>query len=398
MDGEEGRLERELSFSLVRGGPLYFALRRTGVIPEGGLGIGRRVALITGAAALPVAALAWWSGQLVPAQGTEALLHQYGVLTKMLVGILLLIVADAAAERVFPPIGLQLLNSHILPEEETGRLREAIEGARRARDSWLALALILALVAAGVVFRTSEAMRWHELSWALTTREGRTALSAAGWWYLLISNPIYQVLALEWAWRLGVVAVLFARLGRLALSPVPTHPDRAGGLQFLEYVAVAFVPFAFALSAVMSAHLGHDILEHGQRVESLRVHMAVFAVLLVGAILAPFLLFIPRLARARRRALHEYSALTARHDRLVQGRWVRREAVRDDDGMLSAPELGPLADVASMFHAVERTKVLPLGRTALLWLALAVLLPMLPVILIQIPVQEILERILRGVL
>lgn len=397
MNGADARLERELGFSLVRGGPLYHLLRRLGVIPEGRLGIGRRVALFAGAAALPLAVLAWWAGQLFPAQGVEALLHQYGVHGKLLVAIPLFIAAEAAAERAFPPAGAQLVSAGIVPRQETGRLREAIGAARRVRDSRVAFALILGLVAAVTLLRASEAMWWHETTWAVTTREGRAALSAAGWWYLWVSNPLYLLLGFQWMWRLAVVLVLFTRLARLPLSLVPTHPDRACGLEFLEYAAVAFAPFAFALSAAVSGQLGHDILQHGQRVEALRVHMVVFAVLLVGGILAPFAVFVPRLARTKRRALHEYSALAARHDRLVQGRWVRGETVRDEEGLLAAPELGPLADVGTMFHAVERTKLAPLGRIALLGLAAAVLLPMVPVILIQIPFQEVLGRILRSV-
>jgi len=47
--------------------------------------------------------------------------------------------------------------------------------------------------------------------------------------------------------------LLFNRIAKLNLSIVPTHPDRAGGLGFLERAPKAFVLVVLAASAVLAS-------------------------------------------------------------------------------------------------------------------------------------------------
>ncbi|MFO1364162.1 MAG: hypothetical protein U1F45_17175 [Burkholderiales bacterium] len=56
-----------------------------------------------------------------------------------------------------------------------------------------------------------------------------------------------------------LLAVLFWRIARLDLALVPTHPDRAGGLGFLERVPPLFAPVALAVGCVVrAARWAHD--------------------------------------------------------------------------------------------------------------------------------------------
>ena len=57
-----------------------------------------------------------------------------------------------------------------------------------------------------------------------------------GRWYLYVARPDYLTLALAWLWRIVLAFVLFKRLAALPLLLVPTHPDRVGGLGFLESI------------------------------------------------------------------------------------------------------------------------------------------------------------------
>ncbi len=53
-----------------------------------------------------------------------------------------------------------------------------------------------------------------------------------------MARPIFLALLLGWLWRLILLCVLFHRIARLDLALVPTHPDRDGGLGFLEATPV----------------------------------------------------------------------------------------------------------------------------------------------------------------
>ena len=89
----------------------------------------------------------------------------------------------------------------------------------------------------------------------------------------------------------------------------------------------------------------------------------------------------------------EYGALLAEYGRRVDRRWLRREVV-DDDGLLSAPELGPVADTISLYQAVAGMRAVPLGRAGLVPVAVAAALPLVLVFAIQIPLKDIVGKLL----
>ena len=56
----------------------------------------------------------------------------------------------------------------------------------------------------------------------------------------------------RWLLRLVTWSVFLFRLARLPLRLVPTHPDAAGGLGYLEVVHLHFAPLVLAVSAVLA--------------------------------------------------------------------------------------------------------------------------------------------------
>jgi hypothetical protein len=69
----------------------------------------------------------------------------------------------------------------------------------------------------------------------------------------------------------------------------------------------------------------------------------------------------------------------------------------EDKGLLDAPELGPVTDTVSMYEAVQRIKLAPLGKQSLIAIVAPALLPMIPVSAIEVPVKDTLLKLI-GVL
>ena len=65
---------------------------------------------------------------------------------------------------------------------------------------------------------------------------------------------------------------------------------------------------------------------------------------------------------------------------------------------MSAPELGPVADVVSLYEAVSRMRPAPLGTAGILAIAVPILIPFLCVLAIQIPVKDLLLKLAKGLL
>ena len=262
-----------------------------------------------------------------------------------------------------------------------------IEGCRALIRSRLALAAILALAFGNAALASQDVVHLHEVGWAVLGAGAEEHLGFAAWWYLWISRPLYGVLLFSWLWRLLVTVILLWRISRLDLQLVPTHPDGCAGLGFLQTLPTAFATVILAASTVLAARWGHDVLYHSVPVESLWVPMGLFVVLVLVLFLAPLLVFVPRLVALRRQSLLAYGALVGRHGRLVEHRWIRGETV-DDRGLLDAPELGPVADTLTLYEAVGRLRAAPIGKQSIVTVAAAAIIPMLPVIAIQVPIKD----------
>jgi len=66
--------------------------------------------------------------------------------------------------------------------------------------------------------------------------------------------------------------------------------------------------------------------------------------------------------------------------------------------LLQAAELGPVIDTVSMYEVVEQIRPAPIGKQALLAVLLPALIPMLPVVAIQVPLKEILLGLLKTLI
>ena len=100
-------------------------------------------------------------------------------------------------------------------------------------------------------------------------RDGR--LGFGGLWFAYVVRPIFLALLLGWLWRMLLVAWWFWRSGRLGLALVPTHPDRTGGIAFVEKVPGAFALVTFAVSAVIASRWAHEIEFHEATLQSFKL-------------------------------------------------------------------------------------------------------------------------------
>jgi hypothetical protein len=148
---------------------------------------------------------------------------------------------------------------------------------------------------------------------------------------------------------------------------------------------------------VLASRWAHDVVYHDVDVRSLRLQMGGFVVISVLLFSSPLLAFVPVMMRAKRKALLDYAALVGNHGRLVRNRWILKQPVTDD-GLLNAPELGPLADTGPAYDAVVAMRVLLLGRASVLPLLVAALIPVVAVLAIEVPIAQILSTLAKALI
>lgn len=151
---------------------------------------------------------------------------------------------EAIGRRIFP----YFVTSGIVIEAQESRFAAILRQAAQLRDSWLACA-VLAVLAVLLAWRftgVDATLHADELSWAVNRETGLLGLGFGGWWFLVVVRPVFAFFLLHWVWRLCIAAVVSWRIAHLDLRLVPTHPDGAGGLGFLEQAPLAFSPIILA--------------------------------------------------------------------------------------------------------------------------------------------------------
>jgi hypothetical protein len=392
-DGHRSSSEVESGFSPVDNELPLRWLRRLRLVPERGLGTRRRALFFVALTWLPIAVWAAMAGRLMDPSSGESLLRHYGINVRCLVAIPLLILGEAALHATVLRIASQFLSSGIVPAAQQPALEATLRRVRRIRDSSLPWVLVFGVTLAWLLIDKPDE-HGDALSWALSP-DGK--LGFGGWWFAYVARPVFLAILLGWLWRVLLVAYWFWCVARLELSLVPTHPDRVGGLAFVQKLPNAFELVTLAMSAVVASGWAHEITVHGATLESYKLIAAAFVIVWTLFMLLPLLAFAPTLHAVRARALPAYAALVGEQGRLVHRRWILREPV-EDTPILDAPEIGPVADAAAMYDAVKRMRAVPIGRTAILKILVPLAIPMLIVTALQVPIGELLLKVVNAVL
>jgi len=381
------------SFSPVDNEPPLRWQRRLRLAPAHGLGVARRAVCYALLAWLPIAVWAAATGHLWFDQTGERLLQHYGVNVRCLIAIPLFIIGESALQRAWARMMPQLLEGGIVASSERERFDALLDRMRRLRDTSLPWILIIGIVVAWSIGDQPDSHA-DAMAWAL---QPDGTLGFGEWWFAYVARPLFLALLLAWLWRLVLVALFLARLQKLPLSLVPTHPDRTGGIGFIEKLPAAFTPVTCAISAVIASQWAHEMLYHGAKLESFAVPIAVFVVIWSLLLMAPLLVFVPLLAATKRTSLAAYGALVGTQGRLVYRRWIQNEPIADAP-LLDAPEIGPVADANSMYTAIKDMRPVPIGKGTLLAILLPMLLPMFALAALQVPLKGLLKALLKAVI
>lgn len=379
-------------FSLVLGGPLYQLWRRARLADDALLLVRQRILAVTLLCWLPLLALAALQGQLLGGVAVP-FLGDVETHARFLVALPLLVAAELVVHRRMRFVVRQFLDRHLIPEESRPRFEAAIASAVRLRNSVLAEVLLIAfvyLVGVLVVWRQYGALA--AATWYGTPSAGGARLSWAGLWLGYVSLPVFQFLLLRWYFRVFIWARFLWQVSRIELRLVPTHPDRNGGLGFLSSTVYAFAVLAVAHGALLAGQLASRIFFLGARLPDFKVEIGVIVAFLLCAVFGPLLVFTPQLAEARRTGLREYGTLAQRYVREFDAKWLRGGAPAGE-ALVGSGDVQSLADLANCFDVVRGLRIVPVTKEAVLQLAVATLLPIAPLLLTMMPLEELLRKL-----
>jgi len=379
---------RLVKYSIVRGGLFYRLQERLRLLDKNDSRLVERALLFALIAWFPLALLANFQGLAVNDNPHKSLLLDFPVYSRFLIALPIFVFAENLIEDRYVIIASYFLNSGIVPKDERSAYMSILASSQRLVLSPV-VEVVLFVMAYGVavysVFLDSAKPSWEYTS--------DSNLSWAGGWYVVISLPLFHFLLLRWVWRFLIWACLQWRAAHLNLRLLSTHPDAAGGLGILSESINAFAPILFAISAVLSAVWCKRVIYDGVSVTEFHRPFLVF---LVGALfvsIVPLLLFTFRLIRVKLRGLHDYGVLANHHSLLFERKWVQSAGTVNKESLLGTPDISSLCDLTTDYNTVQSMKFVPFRLQSLIFLAVAVAIPMIPLVLIEIPLRDLIVKI-----
>jgi len=386
-------LQEVPDLSLVLGGPL-FQLHRKSRLRGDALELVHRRVLVS-------VLLTWFPLLLLSAIGTGvgsaaqiSFLRDIEVHARFLVALPILIGAELLVHSRIRAAVRRFVEYRIVLPKDIGRFRKAIESAVRIRDSiYVELALIAAVYTLGLWLWNSRndlgVATWYELP------GGRWKLTPAGDWYVFVSIPVFQFILLRWYMRLFIWFRFLWQVNRIELNLIPTHPDRCGGLSFIGKSSYAYGPILFAQGAILAGVVANRVLYRGESLQSFKVQIGGFIVFFVAAILAPLLMFTPRMARVKRKGLAEYGLLAQRYVESFDQKWVREADPQEE--LLGTGDIQSLADLGNSYQVLREMRAVPFALQDATRLVVATAAPLAPLLLTIFSFEELILRVVKVV-
>jgi len=383
-------------FSLVAGGPLFELLRKLHLSGDSLELLPRRILIISCITWLPLFVLSAVTGNSLGGATRVPFLYDIETYTRFLIALPMLIAGEVVVHASLWPTLQRFVTHRIVPDEDLPKFHAAIGSSLRIRNLVAPEVILLVLVytVGHWMWRTRVAP--GETTWYVSALGKHLHLTPAGYWYVFISIPIFQFIWARWYLRLFIWFRLLWSISRLNLRLDATHPDRAGGINFLGKSSYWFCHILLAQGAVLAGVFADRVVLEGQPFLGFKVTAASLAIFWVLVLLAPLTVFTPDLWRGKRRGRSEYGLLAGQYGAAFREKWILGATPRAED-LLGTSDIQSLADMGNSYDAVRRMRLVPFGLTEVTALVAVTLAPLLPLTLTVFSLDQIVTHVLKVI-
>jgi hypothetical protein len=381
MNGEPQARRRP--FSLSQGGPFYRLLVRLHLV-----GAKRRVR------AGWIALFAWLpmmlgeAARAAFAPPVDRMFWDLSVHARLLVAIPMIFLGERLVDTASRSAIGSLYAGSFCEQE---RIDPIVDRGERLRDSpWVEAGL------AAVALVGGQLALW-QVTGATGMFHGGTAGPSRSFgqlWYVVIALPLMQFVMFRWLWHWVIWSFMLVRIAALPLRPIATHPDRACGLSCMARPVSGFGGYAFALGAVLAGSWGTQMLTAGVPLEAFIPGVVTFVIVMVVLAVAPLLPLCGHLYRTRRRGLTQYGDFANGYMRGFHQKWIEPGIAGED--ALGAQDIQSLADIGNAFEVITHTRLFVFAMRQVLSVCLSALVPMVPLLLEKMTMEELLKRIVSA--
>jgi len=352
----------------------------------------RRITVLVALTWLPLLLLSLRDGLAFGHQVRIPLLYDFATYGRLLLCLPLLVVAEIVIDPAIRLSVRQFVAAGIVQDDVLPKFDSVLTRIQKLRDSKIPEFLLLGLAFFPVFLFEHEWTAGAVSSWHTSAK----GLTTAGWWYAFISAPLLRFLIFRWAFRYFVWSALLRRISRLDLVLMPTHPDRAAGLNFLAVMQQRFGILFCALGCTFAGRMANSLVFEGATIQSFQSLMIGFVVLSLIISLLPLALLTPKLMMVRWKGLLEYGRLATAYTQDFDRKWVHRTTAAAEP-LLGTSDIQSLADMGNSFGFVNAMMIAPISKALVLQLAAQAALPLIPVIIIGTPAPELIKAVIKMV-
>jgi hypothetical protein len=164
-------------------------------------------------------------------------------------------------------------------------------------------------------------------------------------------------------------------------------------LGFLPGAQERFGILFTALGTIIAGQISNDMVYEGERLAASEVLIFAFVVIALLIVFSPLLVFTPKLYRLKRAGLMDYGRLAHRHMQDFDRKWVRDGP--EGERLLGNPDISSQADMSVDYFVIRDMRIVPVNKMVILQVAVLAVLPMIPLVLVATPVEEIVRTILK---
>ncbi len=386
------------SFRLSTGGLVYRLLKLLHIQQPDNYSFKRRhIALIT-LCWLPLLLFTAIEGNLFNTSIDSPFIYDLTPYVRYLIVLPLLINADVIIDQLIISVLQSVSTSGILGDDNKEKYNKAIEKLSQRKDSYIADIVILVISYSVVLSYLSNL---EELSvsttftnWIITHGDTGARLTHAGWWFLLVSSPVLQIILYRWFWRFYLWVEFLYRVSRIELKLQPTHPDLAGGLGILKNGESAFILIAIAFGALLSVGLAEDILYTDMTLIQSLPDIIGFIVIAIVLMTLPMFFFTKQLAMTRRWGRVVYGDLGHRLSNAFDKKWGDTSDLSNGDELLKTADSSVVCDYADIYNVVDDMRFIPISLKGYFLQLTVLAIPFIPLILTEYSLTDILKRVI----
>lgn len=380
-------------FSLVSGGLIY---KLTSVFRGKGdtrKGIRRTAFALVIITWLPVCILALLNGTLNDDNTTISFFEDFLFHIRFLFVVPFLILIEKIVDHSF--IEYIKNSDYLIPDSQQERFNRMVKRLDKLTDSYWPEIIIL-IVIYSLIYFNWEALTTFNGGRNYLLHKGTTELNAAGWYYLLVSSPILVLLIFRWLWRWVIWVYSVINISRFKLQTDPFHADQMAGLSYINLSALNFSFVMVAISAIIAADLGINIIYHDVVLKSYFMPISFYLVILTILLYAPFTLFMPLLLKAKSYGVRKFGNLIRKHNRDYAEKWIEGSP-SNDEKILGSIDNSSLADINGSYGPIQGLKIVPISSKMFILSFLLNALPFIPLVFTYYSIADLFKILTSSV-